>query len=234
MECAVSRLSMCGAVRHGAECFNFWFPQELDDEFLLVSDMLPGNVPWKYVGVTELQEFLYDKIEEGFTFPLNPKWVLCDEGWKRIYDRLMISESNNVQESLDIWFPTESGIRERIETIHERHPRGFLQEKRANRMSGTEAMDLATLELDQYLAFRRAKMKLRAVIAFNDLLCSVRRKATGSGSNTTGTASANTVTGVEEEASHSMNDFGDVPAETLTEEVVPTDVIYVEADNEEA
>ena len=25
-----------GAVRHGAECFNFYFPQELDPEFLVV------------------------------------------------------------------------------------------------------------------------------------------------------------------------------------------------------
>ena len=28
----------CGAVRHGAECFNFYFPQDLDDEFLVVWD----------------------------------------------------------------------------------------------------------------------------------------------------------------------------------------------------
>ena len=204
MECAVSRLSTCGAVRHGAECFNYFFPQELDEEFLIVSDALPGNVPWKYVGLAELQEFLYDKIDEGFTFPLNPKWVLCDEGWKKIYDRLMMSDSANVRESLDIWFPTESGIRERIELIHERHPRGFVQEKAATRMSGTEAMDLATLALDQYLAFRRAKMKVRAVIAFNDLLCSVRKKnAAGkvadSSKDTNVTASTNTTITVNDE-----------------------------------
>lgn len=174
-ECAVSRLSTCGAVRHGAECFNYFFPQELDEEFLIVSDTLPG-VPWKYVGVSELQEFLCEKIDEGFTFPLNPKWVLCDKGWKEVYNRLMSSEKANVQDSLDIWYPRESGIRERIESIHERHPQGFIQGKRYVRMSGTEAMDLATLELDRFLAFRRAKMKLRAVVAFNDLLVSVRRK----------------------------------------------------------
>ena len=28
----------CGAVRHGAECFNYYFPQEMDDEFLVIWD----------------------------------------------------------------------------------------------------------------------------------------------------------------------------------------------------
>jgi hypothetical protein len=124
-----------------------------------------------------MQEFLCEKIDEGFTFPLNPKWVLCDKGWKEVYDRLMSSDKANVQDSLDIWYPRESGIRERIESIHERHPEGFIQGKRAVRMSGTEAMDLATLDLERFLAFRRAKMKLRAVVAFNDLLVSVRKKS---------------------------------------------------------
>ncbi len=176
MECAVARLSKCGAVRHGAECFNYFFPQELDDEFLIVSDTLPGNVSWRYVNVSELQEFLGDKIDEGFTFPLNPKWVLCDEGWKNLYDRLLSSDKPNVRDSMNIWFPPQLGIRERIESIHEQHPRGFVQEKQASRLSGTEAMDLAALELDRFLALQRAKIKLRAVIAFNDLLVSVRRR----------------------------------------------------------
>lgn len=176
MECAVARLSLCGAVRHGAECFNYFFPQELDEEFLVVSDTLPGNISWKYVNVTELQKFLGDKIDEGFTFPLNPKWVLCDEGWKKLYDRLLASDKPNVQDSLNIWFPPQLGIRDRIESIHVQHPRGFVREKQAFRLSGTEAMDLAALQLDRYLALRRAKMKLRAVVAFNDLLVLVRKK----------------------------------------------------------
>ena len=177
-ECAVSWLQDSGAVRHGAECFNYWFPQELDAEFLIVSNTLPGKVPWRYVNVSELQEFLSKKVDEGFTFPLNPKWMLCDEGWKDIYDSLMSSERPDVQDSLDVWFPPDSGVREQIESIHIRHPRGFVCKKPVGvpEMTGTEAMDLATLELDQYLAFRRAKVKLRAVIAFNDLLRSVQRK----------------------------------------------------------
>ena len=38
-----------GAVRHGAECFNYGFSQELEDQFLIISDCLEGNVSWKYV-----------------------------------------------------------------------------------------------------------------------------------------------------------------------------------------
>ena len=34
----VNATSHCGAVRHGAECFNFGFPQELDREFLVRRD----------------------------------------------------------------------------------------------------------------------------------------------------------------------------------------------------
>ena len=42
----VDATSVCGAVRHGAECFNFYFPQELDPEFLIVWDGL-DSPPWK-------------------------------------------------------------------------------------------------------------------------------------------------------------------------------------------
>eukprot|EP00930_Biecheleria_cincta_P039633 TRINITY_DN27228_c0_g1_i1.p1 TRINITY_DN27228_c0_g1~~TRINITY_DN27228_c0_g1_i1.p1 ORF type:complete len:448 (-),score=71.62 TRINITY_DN27228_c0_g1_i1:555-1898(-) len=36
VEHLVASTSFCGAVRHGAECFNWYFPQELDDEFLVI------------------------------------------------------------------------------------------------------------------------------------------------------------------------------------------------------
>jgi hypothetical protein len=77
VEKAVSFLQDSGAVRHGAECFNFYFPQELDDEFLIVFDSFPEK--WRYVSTSELQDFLLQRIQEGYTFPLNPKWVLCDD-----------------------------------------------------------------------------------------------------------------------------------------------------------
>ena len=38
IEDVVDTLVVCGAVRHGAECFNFGFPQELDPDFLVIWD----------------------------------------------------------------------------------------------------------------------------------------------------------------------------------------------------
>ena len=125
IEVAVSRLQDSGCVRHGAECFNWFFPQDIDDEFLVISDTLPGNVPWKKVNVEELQDLLIAKVDEGFTFPINPKWILCDPGWRRVYDKLRTSDHGNARDSLDCWLPPETGLREEIDAISARHPSGF-------------------------------------------------------------------------------------------------------------
>mmetsp|Transcript_6824 Transcript_6824/g.16242 ORF Transcript_6824/g.16242 Transcript_6824/m.16242 type:complete len:837 (-) Transcript_6824:27-2537(-) len=160
---AVESLQDTGAVRHGAECFNYFFPQDLDDEFLVVSDTLPGGVPWKYVGVEELQKILIHKINDGHTFPLNPKWVLCDPGWKKVYDKLMASDRRNVQESLNVWFPPESGIREHIERVYAKHPSGFARLKGAE--DSRDAMEFAELELERFVNREMGKRKIRAVVA---------------------------------------------------------------------
>lgn len=140
-----------GAVRHGAECFNFYFPQELDEELLVISENIPdSSVPWKYMSVEELQIFLHGQIDLGYTFPLNLKWVLCDKGWKRIYDKLLESQKPNVQDSVSIWYPPESGIRQQIEEISSRHPNGFQRTEKPDpeaRQSGTAKMDLALEKL---------------------------------------------------------------------------------------
>jgi hypothetical protein len=114
-------MSTSGAVRHGAESFNYYFPQELDDEFLVISNDIngKGNLPWKYVGVDELQDFLLRQAENGYSFPLNPKWVLVDAGWKELYDRLLKSENLHVKAAMDVWYQPESGLREQIERIYE-------------------------------------------------------------------------------------------------------------------
>jgi hypothetical protein len=58
-----------------SECWvSILLVKEIDDEFLVISDTLPGNVKWKTVNVHELQDILITKVEEGFTFPINPKW----------------------------------------------------------------------------------------------------------------------------------------------------------------
>ena len=63
--------SACGAVRHGAECFNFFFPQELDNEFLVVWEGF-SNPPWKYLTEPELRVFLIARARDGYCFPINP------------------------------------------------------------------------------------------------------------------------------------------------------------------
>jgi len=173
MEQVVARTKDTGAVRHGAECFNYYFPQELDERFLVISDHLENNLPWKYVNVRELQDILCNMIDEGFTFPLNPKWILADHGWKAVYDKLMASDNERVQQSLDAWYPPESGIRELIEDIYKRFPNGF---QRSNiecdnqdvNAEGTEAMDRAQQQLKRHLILQRAKSKLKTALMMMD------------------------------------------------------------------
>mmetsp|Transcript_43806 Transcript_43806/g.106228 ORF Transcript_43806/g.106228 Transcript_43806/m.106228 type:complete len:930 (-) Transcript_43806:110-2899(-) len=132
MEQAAVRLKTTGAVRHGSECFNYYFPQEIDDVFLLISDTL-RPVPWRYVNVNELQSILSQKIAEGFVFPLNPKWILCDPGWYDLYQKLMASDALYADLSKDVWYPPFSGVRERIDAIRKKFPDGF--QRMAGRIS---------------------------------------------------------------------------------------------------
>jgi len=178
MENAIHRLQKEGSVRHGAECFNYYFPQDLDEEYLVISDRLPGtSLPWKYVDQQGLREILMEKIDLGYTFPINPKWVLCDPGWKDVLDKLVASKAVHVQESLKAWYPPESGLLEKIEDIHKRFPKGFLQGVVENdRNEGTEAMDLAELELKNFMTLKRAKRKLRGYLIWRRLLDQLRRR----------------------------------------------------------
>eukprot|EP00536_Pseudo-nitzschia_multiseries_P015495 jgi/Psemu1/312211/fgenesh1_kg.898_\ len=197
---AINRLSITGAVRHGAECFNYYFPQELDEDFLVISDDLPDEYngrSWVYVDQYDLQEILKYKISHGFTFPLNPKWVLCDPGWKEVYDELMASTRPNVQESMNCWYPPKSGIRESIDRIYKAHPEGFERRERrsmysqayrrnSSRLSyvdGTAAMDLAQQELKYYLIFQRARRKLRGILLMNRILAKMREEKAQNQSN---------------------------------------------------
>ena len=92
----------------------------------MIANDLPDNKPWAYVDVEGLQDILEKKIDQGYTFPLNPKWVLCDSyRWKELYDKLLLSDKEETRQSMDTWFPPNSGLREQIERIHERRPNGF-------------------------------------------------------------------------------------------------------------
>ena len=40
-----------------------------------------GKPTLKYVDERGLRAFLIERVDDGFSFPLNPKWILCDRGW---------------------------------------------------------------------------------------------------------------------------------------------------------
>jgi len=163
-----------GAVRHGAECFNYVFPQELDEWFLVISDTLPGNVPWVYVGVEELKNMLLEKIDEDFCFPINPKWILADSGWKKLWDKMLASTCENTVISMETWYPKESGIRELIEDVHSECPNGYAAAERDKssgtyKQSGRSAMILAQERLRRHVIMRRVKLKIRVALMFGKL-----------------------------------------------------------------
>ena len=169
--CVKRSTKTCGAVRHGPECFNFFFPQELDDRFLII---FPDQI-WKYVNKEELLSILRSKIKEGFTFPLNPKWLLCDPGWISLFQDLLCSKHPNVQDSINTWFPPESGLRERILDIHSRFPHGF---ERGGQMRVNPS--IAEMEYERYLVLSRAKKKLRGVFYWKMLLDEIRKRRNAS------------------------------------------------------
>jgi len=106
----VDRLSECGAVRHGAECFNYGFPQELDEEFLVIWDgyeSLTGK-PWEMLDEAELLEFLDDRVQEDFVFPLNPVWMVRNgsSGWSELFESMLSNE--HIREQINCWYSEEA------------------------------------------------------------------------------------------------------------------------------
>jgi len=122
IEDVVTVTEVCGAVRHGAECFNFYFPQELDDEFLVIWDGF-SNPPWQSFKEPDLRQFLLERVKDGFSFPINPVWPVRDQGWIEVLNSLLASPDG--AKNLKSWFPTESGVIEKIRAIHSANPGGF-------------------------------------------------------------------------------------------------------------
>jgi len=118
----VKQTETCGAVRHGAECCNFMFPQELDDEFLVVWHGFPSK-PWAYYTEEQVREWLIERAKEGFTIPLNPVWPVRDQGWYEVLQ--VLRQSEEAQPALEQWFPSSSGILDLIDSIHKECPKGF-------------------------------------------------------------------------------------------------------------
>jgi hypothetical protein len=108
------------------------------------------------------------------SFPLNPKWVLCDKGWKAIWDKLLASPHPNVESSINVWCPPCSGIRERIEAVHKRYPQGY--EATSEKKKGTTLWDEAEMALEKYQRIQRAKRKLLVVLLWISILQKCQKK----------------------------------------------------------
>ena len=186
----VEATASCGAVRHGAECFNFYFPQDLDDEFLVVWDGFE-NPPWKAFTEPQLRTFLLERCKEGYSFPINPVWPIRDKGWFDVLKALQTTAEG--RQNLASWFPPGSGIVEKIEKLHAAYPDGFkvVEESKAEKAkkgrlkSTVFAMnfaDLSTCEMADYaVAEARGEIKLRwqrarNAFAFSNLLSKMSSK----------------------------------------------------------
>mmetsp|Transcript_74396 Transcript_74396/g.147848 ORF Transcript_74396/g.147848 Transcript_74396/m.147848 type:complete len:205 (-) Transcript_74396:384-998(-) len=155
-----------GAVRHAAESFNFYWPQELDDDFLVIWDGHNSKVHWKHMGPADLRAFLIDRIADGYVFPINPKWILVDEGWYDVYTALKGTEVG--RQAVDAWLPPRSGLQEHIEAVHAQCPGGFVQLPAPDAASGGSEtivdIEMAELQLKRHTTLRRAKIKLKAAL----------------------------------------------------------------------
>jgi len=160
---AVEATIECGAVRHGAECFNFYFPQELDPEYLVVWEGFNKSVeakPWAYLDEEELRAFLYDRIQDGYSFPLNPVWPVRDTGWYEVFNAL--EENPLTRSHFSSWYPPGSGIREKIKAIHEEFPEGFVPEDASD--DGSRKDDTRISVIEDVDAGERADLLLRSAL----------------------------------------------------------------------
>jgi hypothetical protein len=119
----VNETKDCGAIRHGAECFNYYFPQELDDEYLVVWDGFPEK-PWEYRTEQTMREFLMSRMDDGYSFPLNPVWPVRDKGWWEVWEK---SQKVVAANNLAAWYNKKLGVMDLMTKIHGSCPNGFIQ-----------------------------------------------------------------------------------------------------------
>lgn len=121
-------------------------------------------MPWKYVDGKELRDILSERIDQGYTFPMNPAWILCNPSWKELYDKLLASDRPNVQKAMKIWYPDD--VKRKIHEITTKYPAGFAHNgppPDRNRLSGH--VDLAEMELNRYKTRRKGTNKLKRALA---------------------------------------------------------------------
>ncbi|CAE8641814.1 unnamed protein product [Polarella glacialis] len=158
--------SGCGAVRHGAECFNYYFPQELDEDFLVVWEGF-SDPPWRTFDEPELRAFLLERATEGYAFPTNPIWAVRDPGWYEVLQALRDSEE--AKQPMSSWYTQEA--LDKIDEIHEELPDGFKVKNNtsgklrgsimasAQDLTGEELVDFAKNEVRKVAKARWAKTR---------------------------------------------------------------------------
>jgi len=156
---ATEATKLTGAVRHAAECYNFYWPQDLDDEFMVVWEGYKGT-PWRYLNPSQLRHFLIRRAAEGFVFPLNPKWLLCDEGWYDVYSAML--KNPLARDVIDSWLPRH--IQKQISALHFQYPEGFKRRGNSIVDDKEDDFELAQMYLQRYNTFRRARLKLRSIL----------------------------------------------------------------------
>mmetsp|Transcript_15703 Transcript_15703/g.28274 ORF Transcript_15703/g.28274 Transcript_15703/m.28274 type:complete len:1025 (-) Transcript_15703:106-3180(-) len=187
IEDVINITAPCGAVRHGPECFNFWFPQELDSEYLIVWHGMPEK-PWDYVPEPALRNFLLDRVKEGYSFPLNPVWPLRDKGWYEVLTAL--KESTAARGPLLSWYPER--ILERMERLVQEFPAGdaFRESQRMRISTASVASDMdmycldlagcevADYALDQLKTYSGRHRRTRTSVTVMNFLRKVVRRTT--------------------------------------------------------
>ena len=132
--------SACGAIRHGAECFNYYFPQELDEEFLVVWEGLEEKhgAPWLQHSDPELRQFLLERIADGYLFPINPIWPVRDRGWYEVF--VALRNAPGADKVLPIWYPGD--IIQIIDRLHAAYPQGLRQTRESQLIKGESFLGL--------------------------------------------------------------------------------------------
>lgn len=144
-----------GAIRHGAECFNYHFPQELDEEFLIVWAEYSGE-PWRYNNEPDLRMFLLERAKEGYAFPVNPVWPVRDKGWYEVLQALR--ERQELQAALASWFPPDTGLFADIDRLHSQYPAGFVPLQTDDNTKGDScATARENAELIMHTAMKKSK-----------------------------------------------------------------------------
>jgi len=117
----IQATAACGAVRHGAESFNYLVPQEMDLDFLVVWSGGFEDPPWRTLTEPELRNFLVERVADGFVFPVNAVWPVICPGW---YDVLLaLQQSDAFEIATRAWFPER--VLAQIASMHKEFPEGF-------------------------------------------------------------------------------------------------------------